>query len=42
VRQSAAHVTRLGGGQGAVRELVEDLLKAKGRWDDLIRKYQIA
>ena len=42
VRQAAAHVTRLGGGQGAVRELVEELLKAKGRWDDLIRKYQTA
>ncbi|MFM7072620.1 MAG: KdsC family phosphatase [Planctomycetota bacterium] len=42
VRQAAAHVTQLGGGQGAVRELVEGLLKAKGRWDDLIRKYQIA
>jgi len=42
VRRAAVHVTRLAGGQGAVRELVEELLKAKGRWDDLIRKYQTA
>ena len=32
-------VTQLGGGRGAVRELIEALLKAKNRWDDLIRKY---
>ena len=32
-------VTQLGGGRGAVRELIETLLKAKNRWDDLIRKY---
>ena len=24
---------------GAVRELIETLLKAKNRWDDLIRRY---
>lgn len=36
---TADHVTKLGGGQGAVRELIEGLLKAAGRWDELIRKY---
>ncbi len=37
---AAAHwVTDLRGGGGAVRELIEMLLKAKNRWDDLIRKY---
>jgi 3-deoxy-D-manno-octulosonate 8-phosphate phosphatase (KDO 8-P phosphatase) len=41
VRQLAGHVTRLPGGQGAVRELVESLLKARYRWDDLIRKYLV-
>ena len=41
VRAVANHVTRLAGGQGAVRELVESLLKAKSRWDDLIRKYLV-
>jgi 3-deoxy-D-manno-octulosonate 8-phosphate phosphatase KdsC-like HAD superfamily phosphatase len=39
VRAGAHPVTTLGGGQGAVRELIETLLKAKNRWDDLIRKY---
>jgi 3-deoxy-D-manno-octulosonate 8-phosphate phosphatase (KDO 8-P phosphatase) len=38
--RSAAHlVTSLPGGNGAVRELIETILKAQGRWDDLIRKY---
>lgn len=37
---AAAHwVTRTPGGRGAVRELLEMLLKAKNRWDDLIRRY---
>ncbi len=39
VRRHAHHVTKLPGGQGAVRELVETLLKARNRWDDLIRRY---
>jgi YrbI family 3-deoxy-D-manno-octulosonate 8-phosphate phosphatase len=39
VRQAADYVTQLAGGCGAVREIVEVLLKAKKRWDDLIRKY---
>lgn len=39
VRAYAGHVTRLPGGYGAVRELIETLLKAKARWDDLIHKY---
>lgn len=37
---AAAHlVTQRPGGAGAVRELIETLLQAKNRWDDLIRKY---
>jgi 3-deoxy-D-manno-octulosonate 8-phosphate phosphatase (KDO 8-P phosphatase) len=39
LRAGAHFVTQLGGGRGAVRELLETLLKAKNRWDDLIRKY---
>lgn len=39
VRNAASFVTRAGGGQGAVRELIEVMLKAKNRWEDLIRKY---
>jgi 3-deoxy-D-manno-octulosonate 8-phosphate phosphatase (KDO 8-P phosphatase) len=39
VRTAAAHITRLPGGKGAVRELVEMILKAKGRWDETIQNY---
>jgi len=39
VRNSAALVTALPGGRGAVRELVETILKAKGRWEDVIHRY---
>ncbi len=39
VRSIAHHVTKLPGGQGAVREAIEYITKAKGQWDDLIRKY---
>jgi 3-deoxy-D-manno-octulosonate 8-phosphate phosphatase (KDO 8-P phosphatase) len=39
VRAAAHYVTRLPGGRGAVRELIELLLNAKNRWEDLIRNY---
>lgn len=42
VKRSAMHVTKAAGGQGAVREVAEMLLKAQGHWDDLLRKYEIA
>ena len=34
-RRCAHHVTRLGGGQGAVREVCELLLEAQGRSNDV-------
>jgi 3-deoxy-D-manno-octulosonate 8-phosphate phosphatase (KDO 8-P phosphatase) len=38
---AAAHwVTRLPGGQGAVREVCDLLLKAQGRWEELVRPWQ--
>lgn len=38
--REAAHWTSLAaGGRGAVRELIEMILKAKGRWEDLIQGY---
>ncbi|NIP86524.1 MAG: HAD hydrolase family protein [Planctomycetales bacterium] len=40
VRQAAHLVTDLGGGKGAVRELIERLLKAQGRWSELVQKYR--
>lgn len=39
VRSAAGFVTRLPGGRGAVREVVETILKAKGRWEDVIQRY---
>jgi 3-deoxy-D-manno-octulosonate 8-phosphate phosphatase (KDO 8-P phosphatase) len=41
VKRSAMHVTERRGGEGAVREVAELLLKAQGHWDDLLRKYEI-
>jgi 3-deoxy-D-manno-octulosonate 8-phosphate phosphatase (KDO 8-P phosphatase) len=38
--QSAAHfVTALPGGYGAIREVTELILKAQGRWTELMRRY---
>jgi 3-deoxy-D-manno-octulosonate 8-phosphate phosphatase (KDO 8-P phosphatase) len=39
VRAAAAYTTQLAGGRGAVRELIETILKAKSRWDDAIQRY---
>ena len=39
VRAAAAYTTQLPGGRGAVRELIETILKAKSRWDDAIQRY---
>jgi 3-deoxy-D-manno-octulosonate 8-phosphate phosphatase (KDO 8-P phosphatase) len=41
VKHSATYVTEKGGGQGAVREVVELLLKAQGHWEGLLRKYEV-
>ena len=38
-RAAAHHVTRLPGGGGAVREVCELILKAQGRWDELMQRY---
>ena len=38
-RLHAHYVTNLAGGCGAVREVIELILKAQGRWSDLIRFY---
>jgi YrbI family 3-deoxy-D-manno-octulosonate 8-phosphate phosphatase len=39
VRNAAHYVTSAPGGKGAVRELMEFVLKAQGRWDEVTRKY---
>ena len=38
-RERAHYVTKLNGGQGAVREVIELILKAQDRWDDLTAHY---
>ena len=38
-RVHAHYVTRLPGGFGAVREVCELILKAQGRWEELMRRY---
>ena len=39
VREAAGFVTQARGGQGAVRETIELILKSQHRWDDAISKY---
>ena len=41
VKRIAHYVTEHAGGQGAVRDVCELLLKAQGHWQDLLRKYEI-
>jgi 3-deoxy-D-manno-octulosonate 8-phosphate phosphatase (KDO 8-P phosphatase) len=41
VKTSAHFVTSAHGGSGAVREVVEMILKAKGLWDEILRKYEV-
>jgi 3-deoxy-D-manno-octulosonate 8-phosphate phosphatase (KDO 8-P phosphatase) len=39
VKQAADYVTTRKGGQGAVREVIEHILKKTGRWDGLMQRY---
>ncbi|TWT33218.1 KdsC family phosphatase [Blastopirellula retiformator] len=39
LREAAHFVTTAPGGRGAVRELVELILKAQGRWADIVRSF---
>lgn len=41
VRSRVHWVSQYGGGQGAVRELVELIFKAQGKWDGLVRSYLV-
>ncbi len=41
VKRSAMAVTDVPGGQGAVREVIELLMKAQGHWDGLLQKYEV-
>lgn len=39
VREAAAMVTKKKGGRGAVREVVECILKCQGKWDAIMARY---
>src|SRR5918999_1605241 len=39
VKAAAAHVTKAAGGHGAVREVVEALLRARGEWPEILARY---
>jgi len=39
VRSAATYITKASGGRGAVRELIELVLKGKNRWEDVVQKY---
>lgn len=39
VQSAAEYVTKTAGGHGAIRELIETLLKAKQRWEDIVARY---
>jgi 3-deoxy-D-manno-octulosonate 8-phosphate phosphatase (KDO 8-P phosphatase) len=41
VKQEAHYVTGAVGGSGAVREVIELILKAQGCWDEILKKYEI-
>ena len=38
-REHAHYITSIAGGFGAVREVIELILKSQGRWDELIARY---
>ena len=40
VRLAAHYVTKAAGGRGAVREIIDAILKAKGLWAQVIDRYQ--
>ncbi len=41
VKRSARHTTSAPGGMGAVREVCELILKARGHWPEILKKYEI-
>jgi len=41
VKAQAHYVTAAPGGSGAVREVVELILKAQGYWEEILRKYEV-
>ena len=40
-REHAHYVTTAQGGYGAIREVIELILKSQGRWSDLVKRYLV-
>ena len=40
-KQAAHYVTELDGGQGAVREVCDLILKAQGKWDEVMERFLV-
>jgi 3-deoxy-D-manno-octulosonate 8-phosphate phosphatase (KDO 8-P phosphatase) len=40
VKAQAHYVTAQAGGNGAVREVIEMILKAQGSWEEILKKYE--
>ena len=41
VKKSAMLVTDAPGGSGAIREVIEMILKAQGKWGEILKKYEV-
>ena len=41
VKRSAKVVTEAVGGSGAIREVIELLLRSQGKWDEILKKYEV-
>lgn len=41
IKQAASYITLKHGGRGAVREVTELILKAQGKWEEILRIYDI-
>jgi 3-deoxy-D-manno-octulosonate 8-phosphate phosphatase (KDO 8-P phosphatase) len=41
VKAAAHYVTQAAGGEGAVREVVELILKAQNHWQDILKHYEV-
>ena len=40
VKRYAKYITSCSGGRGAVREVIEEIMKAQGLWDREVKKYE--
>jgi 3-deoxy-D-manno-octulosonate 8-phosphate phosphatase (KDO 8-P phosphatase) len=41
VKRAAHYVTEARGGQGAIREVIEMILEARGQWREILDKYEV-